>query len=107
MTPEATMLSRRYADLLRANGCSDRTIENYLYSLKGFTRFLGERLLTQASADDIIAYQVDVAARGLSDSSVRVATYALRGSSRRCWSGTTGTTHACRVRAGHSGCPRC
>jgi integrase/recombinase XerD len=79
MTPEATMLSRRYADLLRANGCSDRTIDNYLYALKGFTRFLGERLLTQASADDIIAYQVDVAARGLSDSSVRVATYALRG----------------------------
>lgn len=79
MTPAATMLSRRYADLLRANGCSDRTIDNYLYALKGFTRFLGERPLTEASADDIIAYQVDVAARGLSDSSVRVATYALRG----------------------------
>jgi site-specific recombinase XerD len=50
-----------------------------LYSLKGFSRFLGERPLTQASADDIVAYQVDVAARGLSDSAVRVATYALRG----------------------------
>ena len=73
MTPDATMLSRRYADLLRANGCSDRTIDNYLYDLKGFTRFRGERPLSEATADDIIAYQVDVAARGLSDSSVRVA----------------------------------
>ncbi len=79
MTPDATMLSRRYADLLRANGCSDRTIDNYLYAVKGFTRFLGERSLSETTADDIIAYQVDVAARGLSDSSVRVATYALRG----------------------------
>jgi len=79
MTPDATMLSRRYADLLRANGCSDRTIDNYLYALKGFTRFLGERPLRETTADDIIAYQVDVAARGLSDSTVRVATYALRG----------------------------
>ena len=79
MTPEATILSRRYADVLRANGCSERTIDNYLYSLKGFCRFLGERALTQASAEDIVAYQVDVSARGLSDSAVRVATYALRG----------------------------
>jgi site-specific recombinase XerD len=79
MTPDATMLCRRYADLLRAGGCSERTIDNYLYSLKGFCRFLGERLLSEATADDIIAYQVDLAARGLSDSAVRVATYALRG----------------------------
>lgn len=79
MTPESTILSRRFADLLRANGCSERTIDNYLYSLKGFTRFLGERPLGDATADDIVAYQVDVAARGLSDSVVRVATYALRG----------------------------
>jgi site-specific recombinase XerD len=79
MTPDATSLSRQYTDLLRANGCSERTIDNYLYALNGFTRFLGERPLTSASADDIVAYQVDVAARGLSDSSVRVATYALRG----------------------------
>ena len=42
-------------------------------------RFLGERPLSETTADNIIAYQVDVAARGLSDSSVRVATYALRG----------------------------
>jgi site-specific recombinase XerD len=64
---------------LRANGCSERTIDNYLYALKGFIRFLGERPLTSASADDIVAYQVQIAARGRSDSSVRVATYALRG----------------------------
>lgn len=79
MTPDATMLSRQYADLLRASNCSERTIENYLYALRGFTRFLGERRLTAASADDIIAYQVEIAACGKSDSSVRVATYALRG----------------------------
>jgi site-specific recombinase XerD len=79
MPADATMLSRRYADLLRADGCSDRTIDNYVYALKGFTRFLGERPLSESTADDIIAYQVDVAARGLSDSTVRVATYALRG----------------------------
>jgi site-specific recombinase XerD len=79
MTPEATILSREYADLLRANSCSERTIDNYLYALKGFTHFLGERPLTSASADDIVAYQVAIAAGGKSDSSVRVATYALRG----------------------------
>ena len=79
MTPDATVLSRQYTDLLRANGCSERTIDNYLYALKGFIRFLGERPLTSASADDIVAYQVQIAAGGKSDSSVRVATYALRG----------------------------
>lgn len=79
MTPDAIHLCRQYADLLRAGGRSERTIDNYLYSLKGFTQFLGERSLDQATADDIVAYQVDVAARGRSDSCVRVATYALRG----------------------------
>jgi integrase/recombinase XerD len=79
MTPDAMNLSRQYADLLRANGCSERTIDNYLYSLNGFVKFLGERPLTGASAEDIVAYQVQIAARGKSDSSVRVATYALRG----------------------------
>ena len=79
MTPDATILSRQHADLLRASGCSERTIDNYLYSLKGFCRFLGERPLSEATADAIIAYQVGLAARGLSDSAVRVATYALRG----------------------------
>ncbi len=79
MTPEATILCRRYADILRASGNSERTIDNYLYSLKGFTVFLGERPLTAASAEDIVAYQVAIAASGRSDSCVRVATYALRG----------------------------
>lgn len=79
MTPGAIHLCRQYADLLRAGGRSERTIDNYLYSLKGFAQFLGERSLDQATADDIVAYQVDVAARGRSDSCVRVATYALRG----------------------------
>ncbi len=35
MTEEATILSRQCADLLRAGGCSERTIDNYLYALKG------------------------------------------------------------------------
>jgi site-specific recombinase XerD len=47
--------------------------------LNGFVKFLGERPLAGASAEDIVAYQVQIAARGKSDSSVRVATYALRG----------------------------
>jgi site-specific recombinase XerD len=79
MTPEDADLPRRYSDLLRAAGRSERTIENYLYSLQGFTSFLTPRPLGEATVDDIIAYQVHVAARGRSDSTVRVATYALRG----------------------------
>ncbi len=79
MTLETTTLSRRYADYLLAEGRSERTIDNYLYALEGFLRFLGDRSVAQATADDILDYQIDVAARGLSDSSVRVATYALRG----------------------------
>ena len=55
MRPEDIELNRRYADILRANGNSERTIDNYLYSLRGFTAFLGERPLTAASADDILA----------------------------------------------------
>ncbi len=35
MTEEATILSRQYADLLRAGGCSERTIDNYLYAIVG------------------------------------------------------------------------
>jgi integrase/recombinase XerD len=78
-TDEFTKLSCRYADFLLAEGRSPRTIDNYLYALKGFNRFLGGRSLTTATAEDIIAYQVHIAARGFSDSSGRVATYALRG----------------------------
>ena len=79
MTPETTTLAGRYADFLLAEGRSKRTITNYLYALKGFARFLGDRPLTDATANDILAYQVDIGARGFSDSSGRVATYALRG----------------------------
>jgi site-specific recombinase XerD len=79
MTSEITTLSRRYADFLLAEGRSKRTIVNYQYALKGFSRFLGDRSLTDATAKDILAYQVEVARLGRSDSSVRVATYALRG----------------------------
>ncbi len=79
MRPEDLELSRRYVDLLRVRGNAERTIDNYLYALKGFARFLGERPLGSASAEDIVAYQVAIVASGRSDSCVRVATYALRG----------------------------
>ena len=79
MTQEAIELCRRYTDILRAGGKSERTIDNYLYSLRGFVEFLGDRSLAGATATDIAAYQIELAARGRSDSSVRVATYALRG----------------------------
>jgi integrase/recombinase XerD len=79
MTPEDASLCRRYTDLLRAGGRSHRTIENYLYSLQGFSSFRAPRPLADATVDDIIAYQAHLAARGRSDSTVRVATYALRG----------------------------
>jgi site-specific recombinase XerD len=79
MTPEDANLSRRYADLLRAASRSDRTIENYLYSVVGFSSYLAPRPLADATVDDIIGYQVDLAARGRGDSTVRVASYALRG----------------------------
>ena len=79
MKPEDIELSRRYADLLRTRGNAERTIDNYLYAVKGFAKFLGERGLGSANAGDIVAYQIEIAASGRSDSCVRVATYALRG----------------------------
>jgi site-specific recombinase XerD len=79
MRPEDIEPSRRYTDILRVRGNAERTIDNYLYAVKGFARFLGERGLRSAGVDDIVAYQIEMAACGRSDSCVRVATYALRG----------------------------
>jgi integrase/recombinase XerD len=79
MTSEITTLIHRYAEFLRAERRSPRTIVNYEYAVRGFGRFLGDRCITTATCADIIAYQAQVAANGKSDSSVRVATYALRG----------------------------
>lgn len=79
MRVESVDLCRRYADLLRAAGRSERTIDNYLYSLKGFDRYLGEQPLSEATPRDILGYQVELGARGRSDSTIRVATYSLRG----------------------------
>ena len=79
MTPEVTTLIDRYAEYLRAERRSPRTITNYQYAIKGFAQFLGGRGVTDATCADIISYQAHVAANGRSDSSVRVATYALRG----------------------------
>jgi site-specific recombinase XerD len=78
MTRETIELCRRYVDILRARGNVEHTIDNYHGALKGFVEFLGERPLKSAEAKDIVAYQIEIAARGKSDSSVRVATYALR-----------------------------
>jgi len=79
MRPEDIELSRRYADILRVRGNAERTIANYIYAVRGFAQFLGERPLASARADDIIAHQSAIKASGRSDSCVRVATYALRG----------------------------
>src|SRR3970282_2545896 len=79
MRREDMELSRRYADILRTRGNAERTIDTYLYAVKGFAEFLGERGLGSGNADDIVAYQIEIAASGRSDSCVRVATYALRG----------------------------
>ena len=79
MRPEDIELTRRYTDILRARGNAESTIDNYVYSLKGLAQFLGERGLESANADDIVAYQMAIAASGRSHSCVRVATYALRG----------------------------
>ena len=79
MRPEDMELSRRYADILRVRGNAERTIDNYIYAVRGFAQFLGERPLASARADDIIAHQSAIKASGRSDSCVRVATYALRG----------------------------
>ena len=79
MRPEDIERSRRYTDILRVRGNAERTIDNYIYAVRGFARFLGERPLSSATADDIIAHQSAIKASGRSDSCVRVATYALRG----------------------------
>jgi len=79
MRPEDIELSRRYVDILRVRGNAEHTIDNYANPVKGLAHFLGERGLSSATADDIIAYQFAIRARGRSDSCVRVATYALRG----------------------------
>jgi site-specific recombinase XerD len=76
--PDFDHLTQQFADTLAAAGRTERTVENYLYALKGFARFLHPRAVEQGTSDDIVAYQRHLGGRGLSDSAVRVATYALR-----------------------------
>lgn len=45
------ILIARFADTLAAAGCTDRTIENCRYSVRGFARFVAPRALTKATAD--------------------------------------------------------
>lgn len=71
-------LVRQFEQTLAAAGRTERTIENYVYALRGFGRFLHPRTITDGICDDIVAYQRHLGGRQLSDSSVRVATYALR-----------------------------
>jgi site-specific recombinase XerD len=81
--PDFDTLVRQFSDTLAAAGRTERTIENYLYALRGFGRFLQPRTITEAVCDDIVVYQRHLGSRQLSDSSVRVATYALRFSTAR------------------------
>jgi site-specific recombinase XerD len=75
--PDCDAVSR-FADTLAAAGRTRRTIKSYLYALSSFSRFLQPRTIFDAISDDIVAYQLHLGRRDLSDSSVRVATYALR-----------------------------
>lgn len=70
--------AQQFRNTLGAAGRTARTIKSYLYALDGFGRFLQPRSVLDASSDDIVAYQRHLGSRDLSDSSVRVATYALR-----------------------------
>jgi integrase/recombinase XerD len=79
MKEDDILACREFTDLLRTKGRADGTIDNYVGALKGLAEHLGERPVRTAEPDDILAYQVKLAARGRSDSTVRVATYALRG----------------------------
>jgi site-specific recombinase XerD len=79
MESDTLHLCRHYGDILRAKGLAERSIVNYQYSLKGFVAFLGGRPLRSACAEDVRAYQIQLASQGRSDSTIRVATYALRG----------------------------
>lgn len=76
--PDFDALARQFTDTLAAAGRTQRTIENYVYALRGFDRFLRPRTISEAVSDDIVAYQRHLGGRDLSDSSLRVATYALR-----------------------------
>jgi site-specific recombinase XerD len=68
----------RFADTLAAAGRAKRTVKSYLLALACFGRFLQPRNILDAVSDDIVAYQCHLGSRDLADSSVRVATYALR-----------------------------
>lgn len=72
------ILLEQLAAALAACGRTPRTIDNCRYPVGSFGRFAGERELTEATADDIMAYQLELGSRGPKDSAVRVATYALR-----------------------------
>ena len=69
---------KAFADTLGAAGRTPRTIKSYVYTLGCFGRFLQPRSILEAVSDDIVAYQRYLGSRDLADSSVRVATYALR-----------------------------
>jgi site-specific recombinase XerD len=82
MTPSAPDLFQEYQNVLRAASRAERTIGSYLGALRQFDEFLGERTLEGASAEDVRRYLTHLAERGKSDSTIHVATYALRGFSR-------------------------
>ena len=54
--PDFDTLVRQFTETLAAAGRTERTIENYVYALRGFGRFLQPRTISHAVSDDIVAY---------------------------------------------------
>lgn len=76
--PDFESHASRLADTLAAAGRTDRTIDNYRTVLRCFARHIAPRNLEDATADDLLAYQLHLGARRLSDSAVRVNAFGLR-----------------------------
>jgi integrase/recombinase XerD len=73
---------QQFENVLRAASRAERTIDSYLGTLKQFDDFLAESPLAGSSAEDVRKYLIHLAEKGRSDSTIHVATYALRGFSR-------------------------
>jgi integrase/recombinase XerD len=73
---------QQFKNVLRAGSRAERTIDSYLGTLKQFDDFLAEQPLATSSAEDVTKYLTHLAEKGKSDSTIHVATYALRGFSR-------------------------
>jgi len=79
MTPPAPDLHQQYRDVLRAANRADRTVGAYLGALRQFEEFLERQPLAKAGPHELGDYLTHLAAEDKSDSTIRVATYAVRG----------------------------